>query len=52
MYNNMYKQRQAYLNAIELYKILKNYQDGLGLKSIKITTANNAQNGYLKDDMI
>ena len=32
MYNNMYKQRQAYLNAIELYKILKNYQDGLGLK--------------------
>ncbi len=32
MYTDEYKQRQAYLNAIELYKVLKNYQNGLGLK--------------------
>lgn len=32
MYTDKNKQRQAYLNAIELYKILKNYNEGLGLK--------------------
>ena len=52
MYNNMYKQRQAYLNAIELYKILKNYQDGLGLKKHQDYNGKQCQNGYLKDDII
>ena len=32
MYTNAMKQQQAYLNAIELYKVLKNYQNDLGLK--------------------
>lgn len=32
MYTNSLKQRQAYLNAIELYKILKNYDKDLSLK--------------------